>query len=47
MQKKLPKIYHFINEINLSDLSKLGKNINIIYRNYQKKIQRESIIDRR
>ena len=34
MQKKLPEIYHYISEINLSDLSKLGKNINIIYRNY-------------
>ena len=38
MQKKIPKIYYFINEFNLTDLSKLSKNINIIYRNYQKKI---------
>tara|TARA_B100001057_G_scaffold94478_1_gene90939 strand:+ start:36 stop:626 length:591 start_codon:yes stop_codon:yes gene_type:complete len=38
MQKKLPKIYYFINEINLSDLSKLSNNINIIYRNYKKNI---------
>ena len=43
MQKKLPKIYHFINEVNLSDLSKLSKNINIIYRNYQKKITFEEL----
>ena len=43
MQKKLPKIYHFINEVNLSDLSKLSKNINIIYRNYQKKITYEEL----
>ena len=38
MQKKLPKIYHFINEFNLSDLIKLGKNINLIFRNYEKKV---------
>ena len=44
MQKKLPKIYYFINEINLSDLSKLGKNIHIIYRNYQKKITYNELI---
>ncbi len=34
MQKKLPKVYCFVDEFNLSDLSKLSKNINIIYRNY-------------
>ena len=34
MQKNLPKIYCFVDEFNLSDLSKLSKNINIIYRNY-------------
>ena len=38
MQKKIPTIYYFISDINLADLSKLGNNINIIYRNYQKKI---------
>ena len=38
MQNKIPKIYYFIDEFNLSDLHKLGKNINLIYRNYQKKI---------
>jgi len=43
MQKKLPKIYYFINEINLSDLSKLGKNIHIIYRNYQKRITHDDL----
>lgn len=44
MQKKLPKIYYFINEINLTDLSKLGKNIHIIYRNYQKKITHDDLL---
>ncbi len=34
MQKILPKVYCFVNEFNLSDLSKLSKNISIIYRNY-------------
>ena len=34
MQKNLPKIYCFVDEYNLSDLSKLSKDINIIYRNY-------------
>ncbi len=34
MQKKFPKIYCFVNEFNLSELSKLSKNISIIYRNY-------------
>ena len=37
MHNKIPKIYYFINEYNLTDLKKLSKNINIIYRNYQKK----------
>ena len=36
MQKNFPKIYCFVNEFNLTDLSKLSKNINIIYRNYEK-----------
>ena len=34
MQKNFPKVYCFVDEFNLSDLSKLSKNINIIYRNY-------------
>ena len=34
MQKKLPKIYCFVNEFNLTDLSILSKDISIIYRNY-------------
>ena len=34
MQEFLPKVYCYVNEFNLSDLSKLRKNINIIYRNY-------------
>ena len=44
MQKKLPKIYYFINEINLPDLSRLSKNIHIIYRNYQKQATYEELL---
>ena len=44
MQKKLPKIYHFINEVNLSDLTKLSKNIHIIFRNYQRKVNLQEIL---
>ena len=35
MQNYSPNIYCYVSEYNLSDLSKLSKNINIIYRNYQ------------
>ena len=34
MQILLPKIYCYINEYNLTELSKLSNNINLIYRNY-------------
>jgi thiamine-phosphate pyrophosphorylase len=44
MQSKIPKIYYFIDEFNLSDLHKLGKNINLIYRNYQKKISHKELL---
>ena len=36
MQNFLPKIYCYINNYNLSELSKLSNNINLIYRNYNK-----------
>ena len=35
MQKNFSKIYCFVDEFSLPDLFKLGKNINIIYRNYK------------
>ena len=44
MQKNYPKIYYFINEINLSDLSRLGKDINIIYRNYESNISDNNLL---
>ena len=34
MQNFVPNIYCYVSEFNLSDLSKLSNNINIIYRNY-------------
>ena len=34
MQNFIPNIYCYVSEFNLSDLSKLSNNINIIYRNY-------------
>ena len=36
MQKKLPKVYCFVNNFNLSELLRLSKGISIIYRNYNK-----------
>ena len=36
MQNLIPKIYCYINSFNLTDLSKLSNNINLIYRNYEK-----------
>ena len=35
MQNLKLSIYCYVNDYNLSDLSKLGNNINIIYRNYE------------
>ena len=35
MQNFIPKIYCYVDDFNLSDLSKLSRNINIIYRNYE------------
>ena len=44
MHNKIPKIYYFINEYNLTDLKKLSKNINLIYRNYQKKVSYKELL---
>ena len=44
MQKNTFKIYYFVNEFKLSDLSHLGKNINIIYRNYDNINHLENIL---
>ena len=44
MQNFLPKIYCFINEFNLTELSKLSSNINLIYRNYDKQDDIKTIL---
>jgi thiamine-phosphate pyrophosphorylase len=44
MQKKFSQLYYFISEYNHAELSKLSKNINIIYRNYKKNIDISTLI---
>ena len=44
MQINLPNIYYYIDQFNLSDLSKLNNKINIIYRNYKKKFEMKLFI---
>ena len=44
MQKKISQLYYFIDEYNYAELSKLSKNINIIYRNYKKNIEISTLI---
>ncbi len=43
MQNLIPKKYCYIKEFNLTDLSKLSNNINLIYRNYEKPIDIKEI----
>ena len=42
--KKISQLYYFIDEYNYAELSKLSKNINIIYRNYKKIIDISTLI---
>ena len=44
MQKKLPKVFLFVDKYDFSTLSSLNKNIDIIYRNYQKKSDKITIL---
>ena len=44
MQKKISQLYYYIDEYNYAELSKLSKNINIIYRNYKKNIDISTLI---
>ena len=44
MQKKISRLFYFIDEYNYAELSKLSKNINIIYRNYKKIIDISTLI---
>ena len=47
MQKRISQLYYFIDEYNNAELSSLGKNINIIYRNYKKNINISTLISMR
>ncbi len=44
MQKKLPRVFLFVDEYNFKELSFLKKNIDIIYRNYKKKIDKSTLL---
>ncbi len=44
MQKKNPNIYYFIDKYSIDELTNLGKNINIIFRNYKDKLDTKTII---
>ena len=39
-----PKIYYFINNFNSSEIKNLNKNISLIYRNYDEKIDIKLIL---
>ena len=39
MQKKIPYIFYFIDKYNIEELTNLEKNINLIFRNYDKNIK--------
>ena len=45
MNVHIPKIYFFINELNKDYIRNLNKNIAIIYRNYDKKIDLRKLIE--
>jgi len=44
MHTKLPRIYYFINRFDKYNINKLNKNIALIYRNYNKKLDKNLII---
>ena len=44
MHTKLPKVYYFINEFDKNNINKLNRNIALIYRNYNKKLNKDLII---
>ena len=45
MHTELPKVYYFINKFDKNNINKLNKNIAIIYRNYNKKLDKKLIIE--
>jgi len=44
MHKDLPKVYYFISKFDKNNIKKLNKNIALIYRNYNKNIDKSLII---
>ena len=44
MHKDLPKVYYFISKFDKNNINKLNKNIALIYRNYDKNIDKSLII---
>ena len=44
MHTDLPKVYYFINKFDKNNINKLNKNIALIYRNYNKKLNKDLII---
>ena len=44
MHKDLPKVYYFISKFDKNNINKLNKNIALIYRNYNKNINKSLII---
>ena len=44
MQKKLSRLYYFVDEYNYSELLKINKNTHIIYRNYKKNLDISTLI---
>ena len=44
MHRELPKVYYFINKFDKNKINKLNKNIALIYRNYNEKLNKSLII---
>ena len=44
MHTELPKVYYFINKFDKNNINKLNKNIALIYRNYNEKLNKSLII---
>ena len=44
MHTKLPRVYYFINKFDKNNINKLNKNIALIYRNYNKNLNKNLII---
>ena len=43
MQKKNPYIFYFIDKYNIDELTKLEKNIDLVFRNYSKRLKIDEI----